>query len=40
METKESKMKNKHDNAQGSNISGNNHKQRRKERNMNFTQHQ
>ena len=39
METKENKMKNKHDNRQGS-ISGNNDKYRRKKRNMNFTQHQ
>lgn len=39
METKESKMKNKLI-LQGSNISGNNDKYRRKERNMNFTQHQ
>ena len=32
METKENKMKNKHDNRQGNNISGNNGKYRRKKK--------
>lgn len=40
METKENKVKNKHDSAQGSDIRGNNCKYRRKKRIMNFTQHQ
>ena len=40
METKEKKVKNKHDNAQGSDIRGNNYQYRRKKTIMNFTQYQ